>query len=50
MKKIFKYILIGVLIYVAVLVIEFICLYAVKGDDVWNYLRDVWSWYKTLLL
>ena len=50
MKKIFKYILIGVAIYVAVLIIEIGCLYAVKRDGVWNYLKDVWDWYKTLLL
>ncbi len=47
-KKILKIILISVAIYVAVLIIEIGCLYAVKGDDVWNYLKDVWDWYKTL--
>ncbi len=45
MKKVLKFILIVVLIYVAVLVIEFFCLYAVKGDNIRNYLKDVWEWY-----
>ncbi len=48
MKKILKYILIGVLLFVAVLGIEFCIIYAVEGDNIWNYLKDVWSWYKTL--
>ena len=48
MKKIFKYILIGIAIYVAVLIIEIGCLYAVQGDNIWNYLREVWDWYKAL--
>ncbi len=46
-KKILKYILIDVLIYVAVLIIEFCCLYAVQGDNIWNYLKKVWEWYIT---
>ena len=46
--KILKYVLIGVSIYLAVLVIEFCCLYTVEGENIWNYLKDFWSWYKTL--
>ncbi len=49
-KKIFKFILVGVLLYVAVLVIEFCCLYAVQGDNIWNYFKDFWNWYTTLFL
>ncbi len=48
MKKVLKCILIGVLVYVAVLAIEICCIYAAIGDDVWNYLKDTWEWYKTL--
>lgn len=50
MKKILKYVLIGVLLFVAVLVIEFCILYAVQGDNIWNYLEDFWGWYKNLLI
>ncbi len=48
MKKVLKFILIGILIYVTVLVIEFCCIYAVQGDNIWNYLNDFWEWYKAL--
>ncbi len=50
MKKILKFILIVVLIYVAVLVIEFCCIYAVQGDNTRNYLKDVWEWYVSTFL
>ncbi len=49
MKKILKYVLIGILLFIAVLEIEFFIIYAVQGDNTWNFLKDVWSWYKTLL-
>lgn len=49
MKKILKYILIGILIFVIVLVIELCCIYAVEGDNFWNYLKEFWDWYKKLL-
>jgi len=48
-RKILKYILIGISLYVAVIVIEFCCLYAVLGDNIWDYLKDFWNWYITLL-
>ena len=48
--KTLKYILIGVLIFISIVVIEFCCLYAVLGDNIWNYLKDFWEWYKTLLI
>lgn len=48
-NKILKYIIIGVSIYVAIVVIEFCCIYAVQGDNVWNNLKEFWDWYKTLI-
>lgn len=48
-KKILKFILIGVLLYVTVIVIEFGCIYAEQGDSIWDYLKDFWSWYKMLI-
>ena len=47
-KKILIFILAGILLYVTVFVIEFCCIYAVKGDNIWNYFKDCWNWYKTL--
>lgn len=49
MKKILKYILIGVLIYVTIMAIEVCCLYAAMGDGVWQYLKDCWELCKTLI-
>lgn len=45
-----KYVLIGVSIYIAILLIEIGIIYAVKGEETWDYLKEVWSWYKTLFL
>lgn len=39
-KKIIKYILIGILIYVTVTLIEFGCFYAVQGEDIWDNLKN----------
>ncbi len=50
MKKVLKFILIGILIYVTILVIEFCIIYAVEGDNTWNYIKEVWNWYKTLII
>lgn len=47
-KKILKYILVGVFIFIAIIVIELCCIYAVHGDNIWNYFKDVWEWYKIL--
>lgn len=44
-KKTLKYIIIGVSIYVAVIVIEFCCLYTVYANDILNYLKEFWNWY-----
>ncbi len=49
-KKILKYILVGILLFVTVIVIEFCIIYAVQRENFWNYLKDVWDWYKTLFL
>lgn len=46
--KILKFFLIGVSIYVVILVIEFCCIYAVKGENTWDYLKDFWEWYSTM--
>ena len=48
--KLLKYILIGISIYVAALVIEFCTLYAVLGNNIWNYIKEVWEWYSHILL
>lgn len=47
-KTILKYVLIVISIYFAVLLIGIGSIYAVKGDDTWNYLKEVWEWYSTL--
>lgn len=46
--KVLKYVLIGVSIYLAVLLIEICCIYAVQKENTWNYLKEVWGWYSTL--
>lgn len=48
MKKILKFILFGILLYVTVIAIEICCIYAVEGENTLNYLKDVWNWYRTL--
>ncbi len=48
-KKILKYIIIGVVIYLTILAIEFCCLYSVHGDNTWNYIKEYWDWYKDVL-
>ena len=48
--KILKYVLIGVSIYVAVLLIEIGIIYAVKGEETWAYLKEAWEQYLTLIL
>ena len=49
-NKILMFILIGISLYITVVVIEFCWIYAVQGDNIWNYLKDSWNWYKTLLI
>lgn len=48
--KVLKYVLIAISIYVAILLIEFCCIYAVHGNDTWNQLKDFWNWYSTLFI
>ena len=43
--KVLKYVLIGISIYLAILLIEVAIIYAVKGEDTWNYLKEFWEWY-----
>ena len=47
-KKLLKYILICISVYVTLILIEFCSIYAALGDNIWNYLKDCWNWYKTL--
>ena len=47
--KLLKYVLIGVSVYLALLVIEFCWIYAIEGDNTWNYIKDFWKWYTTLI-
>ena len=49
-KKLLVFILVGVLLYITVIIIEFCCLYAVLGDEIWNYLKDFFAWYKTFFI
>ncbi|MDE7454162.1 MAG: hypothetical protein K2N22_07125 [Clostridia bacterium] len=49
-KKILTFISVGILMFVGVTVIEFCCIYAAEGDNIWSYLKGVWDWYKTLLI
>ena len=48
--KLLKYILIGISIYVAVLIIEFCCIYAIEGDNAWKHFKDALKWYLTFSL
>ncbi len=47
-KKILIFIIIGIVIYFTIAAIEFCCIYAVQGDNIWNYINDFWNWYKKL--
>ena len=47
-KKTLKIILIGVMLYITLVVIELCCVYAALGDNIWDFLKDNWEWYKTL--
>ena len=46
--KVLKYVLIGVSIFLAILLIEFAIIYAVEKENTWNYIKEVWEWYSTL--
>lgn len=45
--KILKYVLVGISIYFAILLIEFCCIYAVQGNNTWNYIKEFFNWYIT---
>ena len=48
-KKDLKIVLIGLAVYVTVCVTEFCCICAIEGENTWNFLKEVWEWYSTLL-
>ena len=43
-KKILKFTLVGILLFVTVIAIEFCCIYAVQGRNM-DYLKDFLNWY-----
>ncbi len=47
--KILFYAIIGITIFFIVVAIEICCIYAVKGDETYTYLRELWVLYKKLL-
>lgn len=49
-KKIFIYVLIGILTFFTVIEIEVGIICAVKGVSFQSFIKDVWSWYKYLIL
>ncbi len=49
-KKKLKFMLVGIFLYVALIVIEFCYIYAEQRDNIWNYLKDFWNWCTTLLI
>ncbi len=49
-RKILKIIIIGVMAYIGVTAIALCLIYALKGDDIENYLKDFWNWYKTMFI
>ncbi len=48
-KKTLIIILTVVVIYVAVCVAEFCYIFATQDDNTWNYLKEFFDWYFTLL-
>ena len=48
-KKIFLYVLIGILTFLTMAEIETCIICAVKGVSIQSYLKDFWSWYKYLI-
>lgn len=49
-RRILKIIIIGAMAYIEVTVIALCWIYALKGDDMENYLKDFWNWYKTMFI
>ncbi|MDE7330495.1 MAG: hypothetical protein K2N30_05380 [Clostridia bacterium] len=45
-KETIIFIAVGVLIYVMIIAVEFYYIYSKQGDNIWNYLNDLWEWYK----
>lgn len=48
-NKILKFILIGVVLYIAVLIVEFCYLYAKYGNGVWDIIKEFFIWYEQFL-
>lgn len=49
-NKTLKFILVGILLFVTILAIEFCCIYALLGDNTWNYIKDFWNWYAMFII
>ena len=41
-------IIIGIMLFITLIVIEIWCIYAVEGENIWNFFKEYWNWYKTL--
>ena len=48
-KWILKFILVGIALLFLILVIELCCIYLAEGINIWEYLKEVWEWYTTLI-
>jgi len=36
-------------VFVGIWVFVIRIIYIVEGDNIWNYIKEVWDWYKTFL-
>ncbi len=45
LKKLIKIIIISISVFVAICLIEFICIYAIKGDETREFYKEFWRWY-----
>ena len=48
-KKLIRNIIIAISVFVAICLIQFICIYAIKGDETWEFYKEFWNWYKQLI-
>ncbi len=48
-KWVLKFILVGISLLFLILVIELCCIYLAEGINIWEYLKEVWEWYTTLI-
>ncbi len=49
-KKLIKVIIIAFSVFVAICLIEFICIYAIKGDETREFYKEFWRWYIEFVL